>query len=169
MIILLTAERCAMNENVAHIATALKNLNDNDDDARTIFDWFARRKRNSAVTIVRRAAEKTRIEEAAIRRVFGELEKLECGSLKIGRKGYETRMVWDLSILSIGAAAKGRIKVDSGLERLEDIEDEEEEAQVISHVFRLRPDFDVSLNLPADFSPKEADRLGAFLKSIPIN
>lgn len=36
------------------------------------------------------------------------------------------------------------------------------------HIYPLRPDFTVTLELPRDLTTAEAERLGAMLKTLPI-
>jgi hypothetical protein len=46
--------------------------------------------------------------------------------------------------------------------------DEEEESDLIAHQFNLRPGMVVSIELPADFTEKEAERFSGFVRSLPL-
>ena len=50
-------------------------------------------------------------------------------------------------------------------------DDEEAEAEFdsVTHVLRLREDFDVELQLPADLTEREASRIAAFVSALPID
>jgi hypothetical protein len=45
---------------------------------------------------------------------------------------------------------------------------EESKVGSLQHSFHLRADTEVTLDLPADLSQSEADRLAAFVKTLPL-
>ena len=44
----------------------------------------------------------------------------------------------------------------------------EAEIDTLTHVFHLRTDFDVEIQLPSDLTPREAARIAAFVSVLPI-
>jgi hypothetical protein len=50
----------------------------------------------------------------------------------------------------------------------EEENDEEEQEELLEHRFRLRPDMVVPIELPADITAAEAERLSNFIHSIPF-
>jgi hypothetical protein len=164
-----------MNQQVKDIAKDLQKLYSGSESAKKLFNWFDDKKKDSWEMPVRVASYRTGVPEGEIRRLFGELENLGCGRFITGRKGYETRMAWKLSVRGIAAAAKGGMtsikkpEVEPG-ETLEDVESLPPEviaATKVAHTFNLRPDFQVSIGLPADLTVKEVERLSMFLKALP--
>jgi hypothetical protein len=81
-------------------------------------------------------------------------------------KGHPSRFVWSSSSIEVGRAAKGE---NVSITAVASVETEEDEANdIIAHKFYLRAGLTVTINLPADFSEKEAERLSGFLKSLPV-
>ncbi len=159
------------------LANRLKSMYSDDEAARRLFLWFDDRKKDSWEMPVRVAAQRTELPEREVRRVFKEFADLGCGTFIKGRgEGAETRMKWTLSIRSIAAAAKGEIiKIDVVTAASKEETLEAEEAKIntqhndeFTHTFRLRPDFDVAIKLPFDLTAREAERLGVFIKAIPL-
>jgi hypothetical protein len=50
----------------------------------------------------------------------------------------------------------------------EESEQEEVVEDMLSHAYNLRTNLQVTFDLPADLSASEADRLAAFIKTLPI-
>src|ERR1700730_7829559 len=96
------------------LPNALKKLYDKDEDARAILDWFETRQNDAREVSVERAGKKAAVEYLAVLRVFRELENIGCGRLLMGRKGHRTRLAWDYSIRSLGAAARGGVEEIQG-------------------------------------------------------
>jgi len=46
--------------------------------------------------------------------------------------------------------------------------DQEETSELLEHVFRLRTDLAVAVDLPADITEGEAGRLADFIKALPL-
>ncbi|GLK72969.1 hypothetical protein KHC23_05960 [Ancylobacter dichloromethanicus] len=164
-----------MNSNInSTMSRDLRELYSTDDSARRVFAWFDERRKDSRAMPVRIAAYRTGLDEREIRRVFKLLDEIGCGRYIKGRGENESRMAWTLSIRSIASAAKGESF------SLEEVAVEPEDTleaegiifnpdEPVIHTFKLRSDFEVKISLPSDFTDREADRLGAFLKAIPIS
>lgn len=149
------------------------------DDAKIIFDDFASRERSQSVTKVDQLLFRLRdssIQRWAVIGLFRELDRLQLGSFKQGRRGHPSRFEWSVDLVGVGRAAQGQsgviqplLPVDADSEEDEDLDEGERIVQHgVEHIFRLRPDFKVTLYLPADFSDREAERLGSFLKTLPV-
>jgi len=168
-----------MNSNItSNLSRDLRDLYSTDEAVRRVFSWFDDRKKDSWEMPVRIAAYRTGLAEREIRRVFKALESLGCGKFIKGRGDQaESRMAWTLSIRSIASAAKGESsKVEEVSAAPEDTLEAEEAKSIpvssgneVAHSFRLRPDFEVIIKLPVDFTDREAERFGTFLKAIPIS
>jgi hypothetical protein len=150
----------------------LQELFQQNESAKAIFNDFADRKRNQQTTkldqLLKRL-EDQRITRAAAIQVFRTLQEIGCGQFIEGRKGHPTRFEWQDDLLTVGRVARGE---PSKIESLNS-DDEESHANStapgdVEHLFRLRPDYSVRLRLPADFTDKEAQRLGDFLRTLPV-
>jgi hypothetical protein len=136
-----------------------------------ILDDFASRTNNQRITKVDQLLTRLRdseLQRSAVIGLFRKLEELSFGRFIEGRKGHPSRFVWSASSIEVGKAAKGELEVVSAAVAVSEPSEEKEEEETITHQFNLRPGFVVSVKLPADFTAKEADRLGNFLKALPI-
>jgi hypothetical protein len=138
-------------------------------------DYFAARQKNSAKTTVDRLLAALRQEghdvpRADIIELFKALEEAKCGAFVVGRKGHPTRFEWSASLVSVGRAATGEVGEIEALSEAEEeeLEDDAASAELISHRFVLRPDFEVQLQLPSDLTAVEASRLSEFVRTLPF-
>jgi hypothetical protein len=99
---------------------------------------------------------------ADARAVLEELAELGCGTFRVGRRGWPTRIDWSVDAISAGKAAKGDVSTveasaaEGGLR------------QGLTEVdFPLRDDLVLTFALPKDLTDKEAERLATFLRSLP--
>jgi len=155
----------------------LQTLYGASDEAKAVLDHFANRERNQSTSTVRRLLVTLKNDGVAMSRgqlvrVLKELDELGCGDFKAGRKGHESRFLWNVSSRSVGQVAAGEDgdidEVSAEAEEMDD-DDDELDDEIIEHVYQLRPGLSVRLNLPADLSTREADRLAAFIKTLPFS
>ena len=150
----------------------LIQLANNDACARAFFQNSAARVRQQSVTSVERAL--TNLENAGhnferhqLVAVFRELDASECGTFKIGRRGWPSRFEWSASIIAVGRNALGEAVE---IEPVPEDPGDEVDADLdwLTHTFHLRPNIEIEFELPIDLSPNEAERLIGFMKSIPF-
>ena len=150
----------------------LKELFKQNETARTILSDFAERQRNQQVTTLDQLLKRLddrQISRGATIQVFRALEEIGCGEFIEGRKGHPTRFVWGDDLMTVGRAARGEAaKIESLNDEEEDHAEPKEAAGDGEHSFRLRPDYSVRVRLPNDFTEKEAQRLGDFLRTLPV-
>jgi hypothetical protein len=155
----------------------LRRLYANDASARALLDHLASRERNwSSLTVDRIHANVVASGYPASRtdivNAFRELEAFGCGTFKAGRRGWPSRFEWAVQMVDVGRAAAGKTERVDQISR-EDVEPEEEEAHPsepsLQHTFRLRADYPVAFELPANISTAEAERLAAFIKTLPFS
>ncbi len=161
---------------------ALRNLYQRNKAAKALLDYFAKRQKNMRETSVRRLEQALREEGVLLSRaeiidVLKELGALKVGRFISGRRGWESRFAWNFGLGSVGRAAAGntrqleRITDDAESDLDEPAEDDteiEDLSDALTHTFRLRPDYEVSLHLPADLTVKEAARLAEFVTALPF-
>lgn len=147
----------------------LRRLYSENAVARSFLDHAAQRERDWSETSVDRAltilneqnVEATRGDVVAL---FRQLEQLGCGQFVVGRRGRPSRIVWSASIVSVGRAAVGEEQVVAELPPTVSPPGGES----LTHIFHLRLDVEVTIDLPADLTPHEAERLAAFIRTLPM-
>lgn len=169
-----------MNEFVPDpLVTKLRALYQSDENARHLLDHFAKRQNKANFT----TAEAVETVSGAFRGdavdLLKRLSDFGLGTYYIGRRGAQTRIEWDYDIREVGKAAQGQVKsltadnVDDesdfsevGTEELatEDFAD----VEFWDHSFPLRSNFRLMLRLPADLTLREAERIGAWVRSLPV-
>ena len=134
-----------------------------------IFDHFAGRTHNRGTTTVDRVIEKVRQEGGDASRkdvidLFRKLEEIGVGKFRNGRRGHPSRFEWTSQLTTVGSVASGEsTEVDPyGGED----EEGESESEMITHEYKLRPNLTLELSLPEDFSEREAQRLGDFVRTL---
>jgi len=160
------------------MVSGLRDLYKNDNNAKAMLDSFAIRKKAVSASYADRIAFLVKLSYSEVIRIFKELEAIGCGEFKNGRKGFKSRMEWSHSLISLGEVAKGEagsVEVINP-DELEPEDDGEASVAVseqaegfIQHPFQLRPDMAVTLSLPSDLTMKEAQRLAAFIQTIPFD
>lgn len=140
--------------------------------ARAFLDHAAQRERDRAETTVDRihavlTGEGTDPSRGEVVSVFQRLEALGCGKFIIGRRGKASRFAWSASISDVGRAAVGEQQTVSEIPETA-AEAIDESTELLAHTYYLRPDMAVNIDLPVDLTAFEADRLAAFVKSLPM-
>jgi len=152
----------------------LKEIYLKNSAARAMLDEFARRERDRTETKVENLlylkVDNRPITRGEIIQAFQELERVECGTFVVGRKGHRSRFQWTVGLTSVGKAAAGEdvsLDVISAEEREQ--ADELPEGELETYAFPLRPNLKVELELPMDLSSTEASRLADFIKALPFD
>ena len=142
--------------------------------ARATLDYFAGRTNASRKTTLNRLlaalqADGAEVTRADVREVLKSLEQLGCGRFVVGRKGHPSRFVWEVNLVHVGQVANGE------RDQAEPLTDAPGEAQarteddgLLEHRYRLRADVEVRLELPANISGSEANRLADFIRTLPF-
>ena len=154
---------------------ALRKLYTASNAAKAAFDHFAQRQNNSVRTTVDRLLVALRQDAHDVARsdivdLFKGLESARCGSFVIGRKGHPSRFEWAVSLVDAGRSASGeavRVEAISEKDKAETAE-EEASASMLEHRYRLRPDVELKLELPANLSAAEAARIAEFVRTLPF-
>lgn len=162
-----------MNTSLDQTVTAnLQALCAANDAAKRLFTAFAQRQKDSRETTVDRAAWIAGIDYSSMLQLFRRLHEVGVGRFIPGRHGYSSRMEWNFSIRSLGKVAQGRARKLEEVAPDADTDETAAEAAskiaVHEHEFQLRSDLRIRLGLPADLTAKEAERLGAYLQTLPL-
>lgn len=145
----------------------LRSLYHRDEAAVAFFDWFSSRGKGSRETKARVAADRTGREYSEIVELFRSFERLKLGRFLVGRRGAETRFDWDYDAKSLARIATGESDEPEGVAA--DAPEDDEGEEMLEHSFNLRPDLTVALKLPENFTPREAERLSGWIKSLPFD
>jgi hypothetical protein len=162
------------NANVATEALkSLRKLYDDDAAARAMLDHFANRERNrrcTPVRVIQRNVERegNQVSRPDVVRVFRKLEELELGRFVSGRRGRHSRFEWRVALGSVGQyASQERDDLEPVAEVGEQGDDAEDE--LLQHRYQLRRDLAITLELPRDLTPSEAQRLARVIETLPFD
>lgn len=101
-------------------------------------------------------------------RALKELEDANFGVFVVGRRGGKSRLEQTAQQRERLLQALNTDAPETSAESNPESPDPVSRDATYVHSFRLREDFLVSIELPADFSSNEATRLGTFLDSLPM-
>ena len=153
----------------------LRTLYKSDESARQILDAFSARVKQVKFVTVHRLEHATGLARWDVVRILKLLEAHGIGDFVAGRKGKPSRFVFgELSVTSVGQAAAGEVDEIDSLPEEELSEDDDasdwlpaDEVRISeTHSFVVRPT--MKIELPADLSRQEADRLIAFINLIVL-
>lgn len=105
---------------------------------------------------------------------FKELDKLDLGEFRIGRRGKPTRFNWSVPMVEVGQAVVPNEIASGEIESNDDSWIDQGEIKVessvrpLAHKYILRPSFAVVFDLPIDLTTKEAERLASFIRTLPL-
>jgi hypothetical protein len=146
---------------------ALRELYTENEYAKAILDDFAGRTNRQSTTGVDQIMSRLRTAELpkwAVVKLFRRLGELGYGRFVVGRRGKESRFVWSANPIEVGKSAQGEDLAITSLP-----EPEAAEVEMVMHQFNLRPEMPVKIELPADFTEREAERFSQFLRSLPFS
>jgi hypothetical protein len=152
---------------------ALRRAYSSNDAVKGICNEMAERERNQSETKLARILARLQNNGSALGKHevisgFRLLEEAGCGQYVEGRHGWKSRFVWAVGSLSASQIAQGANTAVEALPASNEDEEIEAEIDTLTHVFHLRTDFDVEIQLPSDLTPREAARIAAFVSVLPI-
>ena len=149
-----------------------------DHVAKIVLDHLARFVNNMSTTKVdqltwRLSSERNPPDRWQVIKFFRKLEELRCGWLVEGRKGHKTRFQWSAGLVEIARTATGQNVSIGPAPLIKDSEiaegpETDGDSELIEHPYLLRRDLHVRLKLPADLTRNEANRLAAFIQTLPF-
>ena len=148
----------------------LQSIYTEHDAVSAICDHMAERANNQNETKLHRIISYLEVEgydfpRSAVILAFRKLEDAECGKYVEGRHGWKSRFVWSVKSKLLAGAAQGTESTEELISE-EDFEDLQEDNEMIEHTFILRPGLSISIELPADLSRNEAQRLSQFADTL---
>lgn len=157
------------NAPIAPEQAKLRDMYSSGVSTKLILDDFAGRTNNQRLTKVDQIL--NRLSSANVQRreviaLFRKLEELGHGKFIEGRKGHPSRFEWLSNSMEVGKAAQGDVSPISqvSVNAVPEIGFDE----LRKYSFPLRNGVDATFELPTNLTQKEADRLGALLKSLAL-
>lgn len=95
-------------------------------------------------------------------------KELNLGTFVVGRRRVPSRFVWKADPISVAQVAVGQAREIQWLPDKHLPEGiGEDKPEMLEHTYRLRPDMILTFELPSNFTPREAERVSAFIKTLP--
>lgn len=137
---------------------------------KAICDHLASRDRNQNETKLHRILlhleqDGVDFSRAEVISAFRALEMADCGKYVEGRHGWKSRFVWSVNSKHLAAVAGGADAAEAVEEETETHEGDSG-SELVEHTYWLRPDLSVAIELPADLTQREANRLSQFIDSL---
>lgn len=149
--------------------TELKELGDCDATAKKFFRWLKNNESSYEILGVLKAQNLTGLDYYDLVSVFKELDKIGVGEFIVGRKGHDSRIIWKYDTKKIGHAGLEEVSLLFKLSPVPEYavtaldESKSRKPDSIKHLFNLRPDFELEINLPSDFNATDLQRLKSWL------
>jgi len=103
-------------------------------------------------------------------KIFKLLQHFNVGEFIPCRRGHPSRVRWGVNSVRIGAVDVSLPETIAGKQALAavtaEVPDFAQPTVHISHRFQLRPDLSITLQLPSDLTPAEAQRLSTFVSAL---
>lgn len=147
------------------------------DTAKVFLESLANRDKNRKVTTVDQVVSRYKVPRRDVIEMFKAMDEAGLGAFILGRRNQPSRFSWTTRMKDVGQAAIGEteeideIDEDEFVSTGDDISIEEDDdfLDCYDHPFKLRAGFEpITLSLPKDLTPQEADRIASFVKSLPI-
>lgn len=159
---------------MSEISDQLRRLYEVDDVAKRVIDHMAQRSKGNKleVDVLQKRISLSRSELVF---AFRQLEAIGVGRFIVGRRGSTSRFETNRPPAEIAGVAKGeRAELGGAQEEEETFPDSSESSAssgaetALRHVWVLRPSPLVKIEIPYDITSAEAERLIAFVKSLPV-
>ena len=149
---------------------ALRRTYATNHAAKAVCDHLASRDRNQNETKLHRILlhleqEGAEFRKAEVIAAFRALETADCGRYVEGRHGWKSRFVWSVNSKHLAAVAAGADAAEAVEEEVEDQEGDGA-SELLEHTYWLRPDLSIAIELPADLTQRESNRLSQFIDSL---
>jgi hypothetical protein len=138
-------------------------------ETKRFFDWAAKQ-RFAKESPVAQIEDGAKVSRTFVVQAMKELDRLGFGKFVVGRRGNQSRMIWNVGLGDLGRCAQGK---DVNFNAPEPLQGSSEEADLanaemkeILHFYQLRPDLRISFRLPSDLTPVEAKRVADFILSL---
>lgn len=151
-------------ENVEIDMDRMKSKYRNNPQFRTLIDFLAQQEKDEkCITVDDLELRMGKADIAVTRtdaiRMFQALHGWDCGWFIIGRRQHVSRFWFNVSSTQLGKEVSGKGVIASPAQP---------PPTMLTHKFILRPDLEISLELPSDLSKKEIGRIADYLHTLPF-
>jgi len=135
-----------------------------------IFEYLAFSDLEHRTNSVPYLANETGVDYYQIIKFLKYLDAQEIGDFVVGRKGKASRITWAHSPKSIGKVAIGKSSVFASIPKgILDYDGGGGNSNSTGHLFQLRKDFSLKIDLPSDFNRSDQVRLTNWLATLPFD
>lgn len=155
----------------------LSSLANERPEFEEFFRVFSRRERNASVTELDKLLQANELQGLRDQRgralaieFFRRLTQMGIGEFRVGRRKKPTRFIWNTPLVDVAATA-----LDTAAKTPSPIGSDAKQAtrpgdsRLLTHVYVLREDLIVRLDLPVDLTIAEAKRLSTFIQTLPLD
>jgi hypothetical protein len=155
------------------ISDDIKSLYAKNQTVAALLDILATKKRKRDVISVKYACQLTGIDYDDMEEALRALDAIKVGVFTNAYRDNYARLTWRFHPKSLAEAATGRgLPEELDVSEVEEVEDDEAANAAapgdVRHDYLLRPDRRIVLTLPLDLTHREAERLGQFIQSLPL-
>lgn len=142
----------------------MKSKYRNNPQFRTLIDFLAQQEKDDKLLTVdvleiRMGKAGLSVTRTDVIRMLQALHGWGCGWFIIGRRGQVSRFWFNVSSTQLGKEVSGKGVIASPAVP---------PLTMLTHKFILRPDLEISLELPSDLSKKEIGRIADYLQTLPF-
>lgn len=149
-------------------SSKIRDLGTRSSIAVAFFEFLASKKRFSADFSLEDASRAIpQASKTDLIAIFKELETLGVAEFRMGRRGFKTRLTWIARPLDVARAWKGELQ-DVALDDVSEEEADVDSEDFVEHVYQLRRDLRISVELPPDLTEKEATKLAKWIETLPF-
>lgn len=160
----------------AELRDKIQNMRTGTPEFDGFFRTLALRTRNTSVTEIDKFVKSDELADLGPEykrkrlaiQFFKGLETLGIGDFRIGRRGSATRFIWSVPMLEVAHTAVPNVSRSENASPGKTKSEAASRLIVVTHRYVLREDFTVTLDLPLDLIPSEADRLSAMIRTLPL-
>jgi hypothetical protein len=138
-------------------------------ESKKLLDWAAMQRFTKESTVAQ-IEDGAKLSRAFVVLAMKNLDRLGFGKFVLGRRGNQSRMIWNVDLGDLGRCGQGKdINFNAPVQSpSEEADLANAGLQDILHFYQLRPDLRISLRLPLNLTPGEARRLADFVLSLPF-
>ncbi|WP_176114262.1 hypothetical protein [Burkholderia cepacia] len=164
--------------NAKNHSIEIQDLMNQSDLATSFLESLADRTKDMRITTVDQVVRRFRASRSDVVELFKQMQEIGLGDFVVGRRQSPSRFVWHARMTEVGQVATGELdsvtlvepeELDDSDEEKLSIEEDDDFLDCYEHPFKLRKGFEpIVLSLPKDLTQAEAERIAAFVKSLPL-
>jgi hypothetical protein len=143
----------------------------------SFFDWASGVRSTPRETTFEELQAALKITKSKAREFAADIEAAGIGTRIFGRRSFKSRVRWEYTLQSVAKAARGlsdslevvsQNNFPATVTESSEASGSSNDPDDAEHIFQLRSSRRVNFRLPRDLTAREADRLAAFIKTLPL-